>query len=234
MKCYGSCNPGMCYDDLPGHLIVIEGPDGVGRSTQIGLLTDWLESRGHAVMHVGLSRSQLAGPELEAAKEGHELRPYPMSLFYAADFFDQLENKVVPALRAGIVVLCDRYVHTLIARAAVRGVDQARMEQVYGGAIVPDVVFKLHAKPQALVERLLNKQGQLDYWESGMDMGLANDWYDSFVKYQKKLHKAWGAMAATHAFTPINANRQVKTVQEDLRNRLKPLLRKAKPSKPSP
>lgn len=229
--CYGRCPPGSCNDDLPGHLIVIEGQDGVGRSTHIGQLTDWLESRGHAVAQVGLSRSHLAGPELREAKEGHDLRPYAMGLFYAADFFDQMENMVVPALRAGMVVLADRWVHTLMARQMVRGVDPDVLRSVYQGALVPDVVFRLQAKPKNLVERLLHKQGQLDYWESGMDMGLSNDWYDSFLKYQKRLERAWKDIGKTHAFVPVNGNRTVKNVQDDLREQLKPILRKAKPAK---
>lgn len=231
MKCYGTCSPGLCDEELPGTLVVIEGPDGVGRSTHTNLLIEWLESRGHAVVQIGLSRSQLAGPELEAAKEGHALRPYPMSLFYAADFFDQLENQVIPALRAGMVVIADRYVHTLIARSIVRGVDEDRVKRVFDGAIVPDVVFKLHARPQALVERLLHKQGELDYWESGMDLGLDTDWYNSFVRYQKKLHRTWALLEDSHPFVQINANRRISAVQKELRDLLKPLLRKAKPSK---
>lgn len=225
MKCYGGCPPGIGDEPLPGKLIVLEGPDAVGRSTHIGLLANHLEAKGQAVAQVGLSRSSLAAPELEQAKAGHDLRPYPMALFYAADFFDQLENRVIPALRAGMVVLADRYVHTLIARSIVRGLDPDQIKNVYSGALVPHAVLALQAKPKELVARMLHKFGQLDYWEAGMDLGLSTDWHASFVKYQKAINRTWKEhLAESHPYTPINANRIIASVHKDVVRHVEALL----------
>src|SRR5438046_1616313 len=120
---YGEGLPGVDLTELRGRLIVIEGPDGVGRSTQVAMLKAWLESNGHAVLDTGMTRSALAGKGIKAAKEGHTLGGVTMSLFYATDFADRLENEMIPALRAGFVVLTDRYTFSLMARATVRGAD---------------------------------------------------------------------------------------------------------------
>jgi len=119
-RCFGTPPPGLDLSRLTGALIVIEGPDSSGRSTHVGLLAEWLEQNGYPVVQIGLKRSRLVGNELEAAKEGNVLSPRTMSLFYATDFYDQLENTMVPALRAGSVVLADRYTFTPMARDVVR------------------------------------------------------------------------------------------------------------------
>src|SRR6266545_4527575 len=116
---YGFRPPGIEGESLPGRLIVIEATDGAGRSTHVALLKEWLEDEGYAVLDTGLRRSDLAGPGIQRAKGGHTLDPITLNLFYAADFWDRLERQILPALRAGMVVLADRYVFSLIARAAV-------------------------------------------------------------------------------------------------------------------
>lgn len=221
---YGAGLPGVDAESLSGVLIVIEGADGSGRSTQIRLLRDWLERRGHAVTEVGLRRSSLVSRELTAAKEGHTLGHTTMSLFYATDFADQLEHVMVPALRAGYIVLADRYVYTLIARDAARGADPAWIERIYGMALVPDAVFYLKVSPRVLVGRVLEKNGELDYWESGMDIGLAPDMFDSFVKYQGILQTQFRHLQERYGFETINGNRSVRAVQADLRARLERML----------
>src|SRR2546428_3305939 len=123
--------PGMNLADLAGKLIVIEGTDGVGRSTQINLLKPWLEQQGRAVLDTGITRSELAGKGIKQAKEGHTLGRITLTLFYATDFADRLENEIVPALRAGFVVLTDRYIYSLMARAMVRELDPAWIHNVY-------------------------------------------------------------------------------------------------------
>ncbi|MGZ8449004.1 MAG: dTMP kinase, partial [Candidatus Deferrimicrobiaceae bacterium] len=142
-KFYGEGLPGVAPGVLKGKLIVIEGPDGSGRSTQIAVLTDWLEGRGYAVEQVGLKRSPLIGAELAKAKEGNVLSPRTLSLFYATDFADQLENRIIPALRAGFIVLADRYIYTLMARDIVRGAEFEWLRSVYSIALVPDIVMYL-------------------------------------------------------------------------------------------
>lgn len=217
---YGAGLPGIQVDSLPGILIVIEGADGSGRSTQIRLLRDWLESRGHAVTEVGLRRSTLVSKELSAAKEGHTLGRTTMSLFYATDFADQLEHIMVPALRAGYIVLADRYIYTLMARDIVRGADPAWVERLYGMALVPDAVYYLRVHPRLLVERNLEKSGTLDYWESGMDVGLARDMFDSFVKYQGLMQSEFRRLQEHYGFEVINGNRSIRAVCNDLRAHL--------------
>lgn len=164
---------------LSGKLIVIEGMDSSGRTTQISLLSDWLEKEGFAVTQTGLKRSQLVAESLEKAQEGNVLSPRTLSLFYATDFYDQLDNRIVPALKAGFVVLADRYIYTLMARDIVRGADKEWLKTLYAHALVPDMVFYLNVSWNHLLDRTLMAQGKLDYWESGMDIGYSRDWFES-------------------------------------------------------
>jgi dTMP kinase len=166
---------------LGGKLIVVEGADGSGRSTQIARLVEWLEAAGHATLQVGLKRSNLVSEELDQAKRGNILSRTTMSLFYATDFADQLENRILPALRAGFMVLADRYIYTLMARDLVRGMDEVWLKNLYSIALVPDAVFYLNVSPENLVQRNFAKDFALDYWESGMDLGLSRDMFDSFL-----------------------------------------------------
>ena len=140
---YGKLLPGMRLADLPGKLIVIEGTDGAGRSTQIDLLKPWLEELGHAVVDTGMTRSPLAGEGIRRAKEGNNLGRVTQALFYATDFVDRLENEIVPALRAGFIVLTDRYIYSLMARAIVRGMEPRWIRSIYSVALKPDAVFYL-------------------------------------------------------------------------------------------
>jgi dTMP kinase len=160
---YGQGLPNIDPSLLKGKLIVIEGADGSGRSTQISILRDWLERIGYPTVEIGLKRSMLVGRALEQAKQGNILSPLTFSLFYATDFADQLENIILPALRADFIVLADRYIYTLMARDIVRGVDTAWVKEVYGIALVPDAVFYLQVSPQELAERNFRKSGMLDY-----------------------------------------------------------------------
>src|SRR6266516_2567693 len=167
---YGHGIPGVDLQKLAGKLIVVEGADGSGRSTQIIKLVDWLEGCGHGTVQVGLKRSTLVSEELEEAQNGNILSHTTLSLFYATDFADQLENIILPALKAGFVVLADRYIYTLMARDMVRGMDESWLKNLYGIALVPDAVFYLNVSPEQLVQRNFLKNQTLDYWESGMDI----------------------------------------------------------------
>ena len=219
-RCYFKPLPGVVPAKLSGSLIVIEGPDSSGRSTHIGLLAQWLEERGHAVAQAGLKRSELVGLELEQAKAGNVLSPRTMSLFYATDFYDQLENRIVPALRAGYVVLADRYIFTLLARDIVRGGNQAWLESLYGMALVPDAVYSLVVSSRTLVQRTLRSHALMDYWESGMDLGISRDWFDSFMAYQRRMRVQFRRLRDKYGFEEINANRSIKAIQDDLRSRV--------------
>jgi dTMP kinase len=206
-------------------LIVIEGTDGVGRSTHTALLRTWLESRGHAVLDTGMTRSVLAGRGIKEAKQGHTLGRLTMQLFYATDFIDRLENEMLPALRSGFVVLTDRYIYSAMARAEVRGIDSAWIRSIYSMALVPDAVFYLRIKsPQQLVERVVSSGRGFDYWESGMDLHLGEDFYDSFVAYQARMLKVFDRMSEEYKFHVLNASRSVRSVAADLRRAVAKLI----------
>src|SRR5256885_3744916 len=208
---------------LPGRLIVIEGTDGVGRSTQLHLLRPWLESSGYAVVDTEMTRSELAGAGLKQAKEGHTLGPITLNLFYATDFVDRFENQILPALRAGFIVLTDRYIYSLMARAIVRGADPGWIRSIYGLALIPDAVFYLKIGIDDLIPRVLQRGG-FDHWESGMDMKLGSDLYGSLVNYQTRLVEQFDAMAGEYGFEVIDAVQPVERIVEQLKERMFPLL----------
>lgn len=200
---------------LPGRLVVVEGTDGVGRSTQVALLREWLETRGFGVAHTALTRSRLAGEGLRKAKEGHTLGRLTMDLYYATDLADRIENQVLPALRAGFVVVTDRYTYSVMARSIVRGVDPGWIRDVYRFAPVPHAVFYLKCDMEHLVPRVL-AAGGFDYWESGMDFQEENDVHQSFVRYQGRLLSVFDHLAVQYNFTVIDGNRDVRPVFDDL------------------
>ena len=222
---FGEGLPEIDLDELKGKLIVLEGTDGVGRSTHIGLLKQWLENHGHAVLDTGMTRSALAGKRLKQAKEGHTLGGITMSLFYATDFADRLESEIIPALRAGFVVLTDRYIYSLMARATVRGADPDWLREVYGFALKPDAIFYLRLNIDDLVTRVLQSTG-FDYWESGMDLHMGEDMYDSFVRYQKWLLAEFDKMVETYGFGVVDASGSVEDVFENLRARVEKVTRR--------
>lgn len=197
---------------------MIEGTDGVGRSTHIGLLRTWLEARGHAVLDTGMTRSVLAGGGIKEAKTGHTLGRLTMQLFYATDFIDRLENEMLPALRAGFIVLTDRYIYSAMARAEVRGIDSAWVRSIYGMSLVPDAVFylRIHSAKE-LVDRVLSSGRGFDYWESGMDLHLGEDFHDSFMAYQTRMLQVFDRMSSEYGFHVLNASRSVRSVAADLR-----------------
>jgi len=221
---YGYGIPRVKPEELGGKLIVIEGADGSGRSTQIAGLVDWLEISGHPTVQVGLKRSTLVSEELEKAQEGNILSHTTMSLFYATDFADQLENIILPGLRAGLMVLADRYIYTLMARDMVRGMDDAWIRNIYGIAPVPDAVFYLNVSPEDLVQRAFAKNKSLDYWESGMDIGLSRDIFDSFMEYQALVAARFKELQKTFGFTILDGNRSVDEIAVELRKRITDVL----------
>jgi len=221
---YGHGIPGVDLEKLSGRLIVMEGADGSGRSTQIARLVQWLEGCGHATVQVGLKRSTLVSLELERAKQGNILSHITMSLFYATDFADQLENIILPALKAGFMVLADRYIYTLMVRDLVRGMDEAWLKNVYGIALVPDAVFYLNVSPEQLVQRNFQKNHTLDYWESGMDIGLSRDMFDCFLQYQALVEKQFRRLQSTYGFTIVNGERPVEEINAELQERIEQVL----------
>jgi len=217
---YGHGIPGVNLQELAGKLIVVEGADGSGRSTQIARLVEWLEGSGHATVQVGLKRSTLVSEELEQAQQGNILSRTTLSLFYATDFADQLENIILPALKSGFIVLADRYIYTLMARDMVRGMDESWLRNIYGVALEPDAVFYLNVPPAELVQRSFAKNTALDYWESGMDLGLSRDMFDSFMNYQKAMLKTFRHLQTSYGFTIVDGMRSADAISNDLRKKI--------------
>ena len=206
--------------ELSGHLIVLEGTDGSGRSTQIALLTEWLESQGFAVQTMGLRRSFLIAKDIDSLLARNSVTRYTLALMYATDFFDQLENRILPALRSGMIVLADRYYYTLIARAVVRGLEHDYLHGIYDLALPPDLTFFLNVRPQIAFEREFQKSPAISFWEAGRDLHLSDDLYDSFISYQTMLRKEFVSLAKHHGFAALNGENTIRTVNADLRKRI--------------
>ncbi len=220
---YGHRIPGIGLEDLSGWLFVVEGTDGVGRTTHVNRLRTHLEKLGYAVAETGLSRSDLASAGIHRAKLGNTLGSNAFNLFYATDFADRLQQQVLPALRSGFVMLTDRYVFSLIARAIVRGADPDWIKGVYSFALRPDAVFYLRIDVESLVPRVL-ADGPFDYWESGMDVPMGEDLYDSFIHYQGRVIGELDRLAREYGFQSLDARRPVDEVAEDLCERVTRLL----------
>lgn len=228
---YGHGLPKVDPSHLQGRLIVVEGADGSGRSTQIRMLVEWLEGSGHATVQVGLKRSELVREELEQAQQGNILSRRTFSLFYATDFADQLENTIIPALTAGFIVLADRYIYTLMARDLVRGMEEEWVKNLYGIAPIPDAVFYLDVSPEILVQRNFAKNYHLDYWESGMDLGLSRDMFDSFLKYQSLISEQFHRLQRIYGFTIVDGNLPPEEINRELRRRIESVLLGKAPAK---
>ncbi len=229
---------GLTYldpNELKGKLIAIEGTDGVGRSTHIEMLQDWLEVQGYGVISTGWTRSNLMSKTIEMAKQGNILDRWSFSLLYATDFADRLENQVIPALRSGFVVLADRYIYTAFARDFVRTGDRRWIRDVFGFALVPDLVCYLRIDVETLALRVI-ETSRMNYWESGMDLRLGADLYDSFKKYQMQMIEEFDKMAEEFGWAVIDARKSPDDIQEALRSRIAPVLKghTDEPSEASP
>jgi dTMP kinase len=230
---YGHGLPYLDIEGYPGRIIAIEGTDGVGRTTQINLLREWLEVQGYGVVETGWTRSALMQPTIELAKSSNTLNKLTFVLLYATDFADRLEKEIIPALKAGFIVLSDRYIFTALARAGVRGVDRPWLRSLYGFAIAPHLVFYLKTDVDTLIQRVLAARG-MDFWESGMDLKGGDDIYDSFRSYQNKLLREYNSMADEFHFRVIDARRPIDAIQEELRRQIQAFLTAAdKPAEPA-
>lgn len=212
--------------NLKGKLIVIEGPDCSGRSTQVSMLKDWIESKGHAVLDIGIKRSALLGDVISEAKKGNILGKTTLSLLYCTDFADQLENKIIPALSSGYIVLADRYIYTLMARDIVRGASKEWLKKMFGFALIPDIVFYIDIEPEILLHRTFLKYGHLDYWESGMDINLSSDMLESFQKYHLLLKNEYAQLAKEYGFILVDGKDSEDKLQEQIRQKISKILKK--------
>jgi dTMP kinase len=217
---YGEALVGFDPSEVTGSLIVIEGMDGSGRSTQIALLQEWLESEGFAVQTSGLRRSNLVGRDIDELLAKNAVTRLTLSLMYATDFFDQVEHRILPALRSGTVVLADRFIFTLIARGVVRGINRDYISGLYAMALRPHLTFWLNVRPETAFAREFKKAQAISYWEAGRDMSLSHDLYWSFIRYQTMIKREFEVMAKRHNFIELDGEASVSTVNKLLRQRI--------------
>lgn len=217
---FGEPLVGFEPSEVTGTLVVIEGMDGSGRSTQIALLQEWLESEGFAVQTSGLRRSNLVGKDIDELLAKNAVTRLTLALMYATDFFDQLEHRVLPALRSGTVVLADRFIYTLIARGVVRGINRDYLSGLYAMALRPHLTFWLNVRPETAFGREFKKAQAISYWEAGRDMSLSHDLYSSFIRYQTMIKREFEAMAKRHEFIELDGEASVAVVNKQLRTKI--------------
>jgi dTMP kinase len=217
---FGEPLVGFDPSEITGSLVVIEGMDGSGRSTQIALLQEWLESEGFAVQTSGLRRSNLVGRDIDQLLAKNAVTRLTLALMYATDFFDQVEHRILPALRSGTVVLADRFIFTLIARGVVRGINRDYMSGLYAMALRPHLTFWLNVRPETAFGREFKKAQAISYWEAGRDMSLSHDLYWSFIRYQTMIKREFEVMAKRHSFIELDGEASVSAVNKQLRQRI--------------
>ena len=203
--------------NFPGRLIAVEGLDGSGKSTQIYLLMRWLQQEGLKVFFSEWNSSPLVKAATSKGKKRELLSPTTFSLIHATDFADRYERQLVPLLRAGYLVLCDRYIFTAFARDSVRGCLQEWVRGVYSFAALPDLTFFFKTDLEVSLHRILDGRPQLKYFEAGMDMGLSNDPYDSFKIFQGLILKQYLKMSEEFGFVEVNAGESVEVQQNKVR-----------------
>ncbi len=222
-KFFGERLPYLKPFSAKGKLICIEGTDGSGRSTQIGLLKNWLEVQGYSVIETGWAHSNLMQRSIEMAKSGNMMDRMTFTLLYATDFADRFENQIVPAIKSGHIVLADRYIFTAFARDVIRQPDQEWIRGLFSFALVPDLVVYLKVDIEALIPRVI-ESGGMNYWEAGMDMHMGQDLFDSFVNYQSKLIAEYDKLAKEFSFEVIDSRKGVDEIQEKIREKAKECL----------
>lgn len=201
-----------------GKLLAVEGLDGSGKSTQIYLVKRWLELEGYRVFFTEWNSSILVKKSTTKGKKRQLLTPTTFSLIHATDFADRYERQILPLLRAGYLVLCDRYIFTALARDAVRGVDRDWVEQLYSFAVLPDITFYFRVPLECSLSRILEGRPALKYHEAGLDMGWSSDPYESFRIFQGKVFAEYEAMRQKFDFTAIDATEEIHIQQAKVRN----------------
>jgi dTMP kinase len=201
----------------PGKLIAVEGLDGSGKSTQVYLLKRWLELSGYKVFFTEWNSSGIVRSATRRGKKQNLLTPTTFSLIHCTDFADRYERNILPMLKAGFIVLADRYKFTALARDTVRGCPQEWVDQLYSFAFQPDITFYFSLPLRTALNRILVGRPALKYHEAGMDLGLSPDPEESFKIFQGRIHKEYEALARRHRFTRIDSDRPVEAIQEEVR-----------------
>lgn len=210
---YGKGLPKVSLAGISGSLITIDGPESVGCSTQVRLLRETFERAGYPTMQIGLGQSEFIGSELQELLKSSFLCPHTMALFAATELADQIEKKVIPSLKAGFIVLADRYLFSPLFRGASRGLDVKWLEQTFGFVLKPDLAFVLTAGPHTLAQRCFTKSGTLGFWESGRDAFVSANLYDGFLEYQEEEARWIRKISRQYSLCEINAEDSSDTVQ---------------------
>jgi dTMP kinase len=206
--------------NFPGRLIAVEGLDGSGKSTQIHLLKKWLEVQGLKVYFSSWNSSELVKSATSKGKNRQLLTPTTFSLIHATDFADRYERQLVPLLRAGYIVLCDRYIFTAYVRDTVRGCSPNWVRGLYDFAALPDLTFLFKADLEVSLGRILDGRPELKWFEAGMDLGLSKDRYQSFRIFQGRMLERYLSMAEEFRFITVDANEPIETQQSFVRQRV--------------
>jgi dTMP kinase len=204
-------------NDTSGKLIAVEGLDGSGKSTQVYLLKRWLDLSGYKVFFTEWNSSSIVREATRKGKRRNLLTPTTFSLIHCTDFADRYERNILPMLKAGFIVLADRYKFTALARDTVRGCSQEWVEQLYSFAFQPDITFYFSLPLRTALDRILSGRPALKYHEAGMDLGLSPDPVESFKIFQGRIHKTYELLAKTHGFTRVSSDRPVEAIQEEIR-----------------
>lgn len=207
--------------EYSGKLIAVEGLDGSGKSTQIYLVKRWLQSKRIKVFFTEWNSSTLVKEATKRAKQAHTLKPTTFSLIHATDFADRYERQILPLLRAGFIVLCDRYYFTAFARDRARGVDQEWVAGVYDYAVKPDMTFYFRVPLEVSLHRILSGRPELGYFEAGLDMGWTLNPYESFRIFQGKVFEVYEELTTTQDFIVIDAERVIREQQQEVRQLIK-------------
>jgi dTMP kinase len=209
---------------LPGKLFVVEGTDGSGKSTQLGLLYQWLRTEGYPVFFSEWNSSPIVKETTRRAKKKQNFTPTSFSLLHATDFADRTERDIIPPLKAGAIVLADRYIYTAFARDVARGCDRAWVREVYRFAVRPTVAFFFRAPLDVAVRRIMRGRPALKYYEAGMDMGWSDDPEESFGIFQGKILDEYDRMIEEFGLTVIDATRSIERQQREMRDIVAPHL----------
>lgn len=217
---------------FPGKLIIVEGIDGSGKSTQLLLLQKWLTSKGYNVFFTEWNSSELVRETTRRGKKNKSLTPTTFSLLHATDFANRLYYDILPPLKAGMVVLADRYAYTAFARDAVRGVSPAWVRKLYGFAIRPDMAFYFKVPIEVAINRLLGgMRAQFKYYEAGMDMGLSQDMTESFRIFQSRILLEYDKIVSEYGLITMDATKEIEEQQNDMRQLVFAALEHYKPKR---
>jgi dTMP kinase len=209
----------------PGRLFVVEGTDGSGKSTQLSLLVQWLKSEGYPVIFSEWNSSPLVKETTKRAKKKMLFTPATFSLLHATDFADRTERDIIPPLKAGAIVLADRYIYTAFARDVVRGCDPKWVRGIYKFAVEPTVRFFFRAPLEVAIDRILTGRPELKYYEAGMDRNFSNNEVESFKMFQGHILDEYDKMVDEFGLTVIDATRSILDQQQEMRKIITPYLK---------